>query len=74
MMQEIRKVRRDKEAYMQDVPEAVHHDNTSPESFKSVVKISECCRTLVRRASNERIAANREQLWTAASTTSKGEQ
>ena len=28
----------------------------------------------IRRASNERIAANREQLWTAASKISKGEQ
>ena len=44
MMQEIRKVRRDKEAYMQDVPEAAHHDSTSADSVKYVVKISECCR------------------------------
>ena len=47
-MQEIRKVRRDKEAYMQDVPEATHRDSTSADSVKSVVKISECCRTLVK--------------------------
>ena len=40
-MQEIRKVRRDKEAYMQDVPKAAHHDSTSADSVKSVVKISE---------------------------------
>ena len=43
-MQEIRKVRRDKEAYMQDVPEAAHYDSTSTDSVESVVKISECCR------------------------------
>ena len=47
-MQEIRKVRRDKEAYMPDVPEAAHRDNTSTDSVKFVVKISECCRTLVK--------------------------
>ena len=47
-MQEIRKVRRDKEAYMQDVPEATHRDNTSADSVKSIVKISECCRTPVK--------------------------
>ena len=46
-MQEIRKVRRDKEAYMQDVPEVAHRDSTSTDSVKSVVKISECCRTPV---------------------------
>ena len=40
-MQEIRKVRRDKEAYMQDVPEAIHHDSTFVYSVKSVVKINE---------------------------------
>ena len=37
-----------KEAYMQDVPEAAYHDNTSTNSVKSVVKISECCRTPVK--------------------------
>ena len=47
-MQEIRKVRRDKEAYMQDVPEAAHRDSTSADSVKFVVKISECCRTPVK--------------------------
>ena len=47
-MQEIRKVRKDKEAYMQDVPEATHHDNTSADSVKSIVKISECYRTPVK--------------------------
>ena len=47
-MQEIRKVRRDKEAYMQDVPEAAHRDSTSVDSVKSVVKISERCRTPVK--------------------------
>ena len=59
-MQEIRKVRRDKEAYMQDVSEATHRDSTFANNVKSVVKISECCRTPVRRASNERIAAIRK--------------
>ena len=39
---------RDKEAYMQDMPEAVHHDRTSADSVKSVVKISECWRTPVK--------------------------
>ena len=48
MMQEIRTVRRDKEEYMQDVPEATHRDSTSADSVKSVVKISECCRTPVK--------------------------
>ena len=47
-MQEIRKVRRDKEAYIQDVPEAAHLDSTSVESVKSVVKISECYKTPVK--------------------------
>ena len=47
-MQEIRKVRRDKEAYMQDVPKAAHHDSTSADSVKSVVKISEYCRIPVK--------------------------
>ena len=47
-MQEIRKVRRDKEAYMQDVPEATHRDSTSADSVKSVVKISEYCRIPVK--------------------------
>ena len=46
-MQEIRKVRRDKEAYMQDVLEAAYRDSTSADSVKSVVKISECYRTPV---------------------------
>ena len=47
-MQEIRKVRRDKEAYMQDVPEVALRDSTSTDSVKSVVKISECYRTPVK--------------------------
>ena len=47
-MQEIRKVRRDKEAYMQDVPEAAHRDSISTDSVKSVLKISEFCRTPVK--------------------------
>ena len=47
MMQELRKVKRDKEAYMQDVSEAAHRDSTFTYSVKSVVKISECYRTLV---------------------------
>ena len=47
-MQEIRKVRRDKETYMQDVPEAAHRDSTSADSIKFVVKISKCCRTPVK--------------------------
>ena len=42
MMQEIRKIERDKKAYMQDIPEATHRDNTSTDSIKSVIKISEC--------------------------------
>ena len=48
MMQEIRQARRDKEAYMQDVPEATHRDSTSADSIKSIVKISECYRTPVK--------------------------
>ena len=47
-MQEIKKVKRDKEAYMQDMPEATHRDSTSTDNVKSVVKISECCRTPVK--------------------------
>ena len=47
MMQEIRKVRRDKEAYMQDMQESTHRDSTFTDSIKSVIKISECCRTPV---------------------------
>ena len=47
-MQEIRKVRRDKEAYMQDVPEVAHRDSTFADNVKSVVKISECCRIAVK--------------------------
>ena len=48
MMQEIRKVRKDKEVYMQDTLEAAHYDSTSTDSVKSVVKISKCCRTPVK--------------------------
>ena len=48
MIQEIKKVRRDKEAYMQDVPEVAHHDNTSVDSVKFIVKIRKCCRTPVK--------------------------
>ena len=47
-MQEIRKVRRDKEAYMQDVPKSAHRDSTSADSVKFIVKISECYRTPVK--------------------------
>ena len=47
-MQEIKKVTRDKKAYMQDMPEAAHHDSTSADNVKSVVKISKCCRTPVK--------------------------
>ena len=32
---------------MQDVSEAAHHDGSSTDSVKSVVKINECCRTLI---------------------------
>ena len=44
MIQEIKKLKRDKKAYIKDVPEAAHRDNTSVDSIKSVIKISECCR------------------------------
>ena len=47
-MQEIRKVGRDKEAYMQDVPEAAHRDSTFADSVKSIVKISEYYRIPVK--------------------------
>ena len=47
-MQEIRKVRRDKEAYMQDVPEAAYRDSTSTDNVKSIVKINECYKTPVK--------------------------
>ena len=47
-MQEIRKVRRDKEAYMQDVLKAAHYDSTSADSVKSVIKISEYYRTPIK--------------------------
>ena len=56
MMQEIKKVRKDKEAYVQDVPEATHHDSTSADSVKSVIKISECCRTPIECSHSIQIA------------------
>ena len=34
----------------------------------------DCSIKSIKKASNKRIAANHEQLWTAASKTSKGEQ
>ena len=60
-MQEIRKVRRDKKAYMQDVPEAAHRDSTSTDSVKSVVKISEYYR-LQSNVSNERVTVKNKNL------------
>ena len=44
-MQEIRKVKKDKEAYMQDVPEATHSVGASTDNVKSIVKIRKCYRT-----------------------------
>ena len=61
MMQKIRKARRDKEAYMQDVPEAAHRDSTTADSIQSVVKISECCRTLVECGNSIQITKRTEE-------------
>ena len=47
-MQEIKKLRRDKEAYMQNVLEATHRDSAFTYSIKFVVKISKCYRTPVK--------------------------
>ena len=47
-MQEIRKIGKDKETYMQDMPETAYRDSTSTDSVQSVIKISKCCRTLVK--------------------------
>ena len=48
MMQEIRKVRKDTEAYMKDVPEAVDHDSASAKSIEFVIKISEYRKTPIK--------------------------
>ena len=61
MMQEIRKLERDKKAYVQDVPEAAHRDNISADSVKSVVKISECCRTSIECGNSIQIMKRTEE-------------
>ena len=61
MMQEIKKARKDKEAYMQDVPEAAHHDSASTESIKSVLKISECCRTPIECGNSIQVMKRTEE-------------
>ena len=60
-MQEIRKVRRDKEAYMQDVPETAHHDSAFTDSIKSVIKISECCRTPIEYGNSIQVMKRTEE-------------
>ena len=61
MMQEIRKEEGIKEAYMQDMPEATHHDSTSTDSIKSVVKISECYRTPVKYGNSIQVMKRTEE-------------
>ena len=60
-MQEIRKLKRDKKAYVQDVPEAAHRDNASTDSIQSVVKISKCCRTSVEYGNSIQITKRTEE-------------
>ena len=60
-MQEIRMVKRDKEAYMQDVPKAAHRDSTSTDSVQSVIKISECCRTPVECGKSIQVMKSTEE-------------
>ena len=60
-MQEIRRLKRDKEAYMQDMLEATHRDGASADSIKSVIKISECCRTPVECGNSIQITKRTEE-------------
>ena len=48
IMEEIRKIEKGKETYMQDMPKATHHDNASTDSVESVTKISKCSINLVK--------------------------
>ena len=57
----MRKLRKDKEVYMQDVPEAAHRDRTSVDNVKSVVKISECCRTPVECSNSIQVTKRTEE-------------
>ena len=61
MMQEIRKARKDKEAYMQDVPEAAYRDSAFTDSIKSVIKISEYCRNPVECGNSIQITKRTEE-------------
>ena len=56
LVQEIKNVKRDKEAYMQDMLESAHHDSAYTDSIQSVIKISECCRTPVECSHSIQIA------------------
>ena len=60
-MQEIRKVRRDKEAYIQEVPKAAHRDNTSVDSIQSVIKISECYITPIECGNSIQVTKRTEE-------------
>ena len=60
-MQEIRKARRDKEAYMQDMPESIHHDSAFTDSIKSVIKISKCCKTPVECGNSIQVTKRTEE-------------
>ena len=60
-MQEIRKLKKDKKAYVQDVPEAAHRDSTSTDSIQSVVKISKCCITPVECGNSIQVTKRTEE-------------
>ena len=60
-MQGIRKSGREKESYMQDIPEAAHRDSTSANSIKSVIKISECCRIPIKYGNSIQVTKRTEE-------------
>ena len=60
-MQEIKKLRRYKEVYIQDVPKAAHYDSASADSIKYVVKISECCRTPIEYGNSIQVMKRAEE-------------
>ena len=61
MIREIKKVRKDKRVYVQDVPEAAHRDDASTDSVRSVVKISECCRTPIEYGNSIQVTKRTEE-------------
>ena len=46
---------------MQDVPEAAHRDSASADNVKSVVKISECCRTPIECGNSIQVTKRTEE-------------